>query len=233
MRKIKYKSFILNSLKQLIVVLLLLLSIRVVYSICIWGVNISRLKLDENTKSFDLDSLFNIDNNRISKKETISYRKKVICCNYIIDDKYYLSVFRAGYISDEFDWNKVYILDTLENIRNKYDYIINVPTSIFPKEKYVGVYFCSFNTTITSYSIVKEISLYINGIVYNKKMFNKDLMIIQASIGNAVFSLNQQKNKLDISFTYNPNYISPSFIIIKIEKDHQLFMCVTNYPIDI
>ncbi|MBQ2491885.1 MAG: hypothetical protein II527_00960, partial [Bacteroidales bacterium] len=76
MRENIYKSFISNPLKQLIIVLLLLIVIRGLYGICIWGVNISRLKLDENTKSFDLDSLFNIDNNRISKKETISYRNK-------------------------------------------------------------------------------------------------------------------------------------------------------------
>ena len=232
MREKIYKSFILNPLKQLIIVLLLLIAIRGLYGICIWGVNISRLKLDENTKSFDLDSLFNIDNNRISKKETISYRNKDICCNYIIDDNYYLSVLRAGYISDEFDWNKVYILDTLEDIRNKYEYIIDMPTSIFLKDNYLGVYYCSFNTTITSYKSIKEISLYINGDIYNKKLFNKDLMIIQANISNVVFSFNQQKNKLDISFTYHPNFISPSFIIIKIGKDHKLFICVTNYPID-
>lgn len=226
------KNATLNYLRTIAVSVLTLIAIRILYSLCIWGINTSRLRLEECVNKYDIIAVFNIDNKRITKEETIYYRNKDICNNLIIDDKYNLSVFRVGRFSENFGWNNIHVLDTLENIRNKYDQVINVPTKIFLKDTYLGIYMSSFNSTIFSDIKINELSLYINGDVVNKKVVNKDLMIFQANMGSAIFSLNKSKNKLDLSYIYYPNHTSSSFIIIRKGDDGLLYIYVTNYPYD-
>ena len=226
------KNKTINYFRTIAVSVLILIAIRILYSVCIWGINTSRLKLEECINNYDFVDFFNINNKRITKEETIYYRNKDICFNLIIDEKYHLSVFRVGRFSENFGLNNIQVLDTLENIRNNYDHVINVPTKIFPKDEYLGVYMSSFNSTILSEVNINEMSLYINGDVVHKKVVDKDLMIFQVNMGIAIFSLNKSKNKLDLSYIYYPNYASSSFIIFRKGKEGQLYIYITNYPID-
>ena len=223
----------LKYLKYVLIILAALLAVRILFSICIDFINVSRLRLEENTQLIDLKSLLNIDSSRISSRETAYFKKKDICFNCIIDEKYLLTVFKAGKVSDGFNWNRISFLDTLENINNKYDYITSIPTSVFTQDSksFPVVYFSEFNSTSILNTIIDDISLYINGKLIERKDYSDKLLILQIDLDNIIFTYNKQKNKLDLSFSYSPSGILPSFIVFKIDEEGQLYICATNYPI--
>ena len=223
----------LKYLKYVLIILAALLAVRILFSICINSINDSRLRLEENTQLIDLKSLLNIDSSRISSRETAYFKKKDICFNCIIDEKYLLTVFKAGKVSDGFNWNRI-SLDTLENIKNKYDYITSIPTSIFTQDSksFPVVYFSEFNSTSILNTVIDDINLDINGKLIERKKYDEKLLILQIDLDTIIFTYNKQKNKLDLCFSYSLSGISPSFIVFKIDEVGQLYICATNYPID-
>ncbi len=223
----------LKYLKYVLIILAALLAVRIFFSICINFINYSRLRLEENTQLIDLKSLLNIDSSRISSRETAYFKIKDICFNCIIDEKYLLTVFKAGKVSDGFNWNRI-SLDTLENIKNKYDYITSIPTSTFTQDSksFPVVYFSKFNSTSILNTVIDDINLDINGKLIERKEYDEKLLILQIDLGTIIFTYNKQKNKLDLCFSYSLSGISPSFIVFKIDEVGQLYICATNYPID-
>lgn len=223
----------LKYLKYVLIILAALLAVRILFSICINSINYSRLRLEENTQLIDLKSLLNIDSSRISSRETAYFKKKDICFNCIIDEKYLLTVFKAGKVSDGFNWNRI-SLDTLENVKNKYDYITSIPTSTFTQDSksFPVVYFSEFNSTSILNTVIDDINLDINGKLIERKEYDEKLLILQIDLDTIIFTYNKQKNKLDLCFSYSLGGISPSFIVFKIDEVRQLYICATNYPID-
>jgi hypothetical protein len=199
---------------KIVITILLSLVIAYILGSFIYGSNtLNKIKPLQEEPKFQISSVLNIDRKRIVFHSAYRLKGDFLCINYLIDNKYYLSISKFGKLKADITGDN-FITIKKHDFSNGYNWF-GYNNIAYPRgdtdfyQNFEPVY----NVSLLPLLEIKNINLYIRGEIISKKLIEDDSIIeyeIKASYIS--FSFNNLDKKI---FAYGAKESKCSLIFAK------------------